>query len=433
MTIYSHSSLSSFSDCQLKYRFKYIDRVKIPEFTSVEAFVGQRVHKVLQKLYDDLAFGKLNSLDELLLVYRAMWEQEWTPSVKIVNSSYSSADHFRLGADCIRKFYEKNRPFQQSQTLGTEQSLVFAVDEGGKHQLRGVIDRIARRDDGTYEIHDYKTSKRLPPQSAVDNDRQLALYQIGIAGRWNDVQRVELHWHYVRFGVTLRSSRTAEQLTQLRASTVSLIEQIESAKQFEPHKSQLCHWCEYQCVCPLWKHVRKVALMPAAESMADDGVRLADEYAEAKREESAIKERIENLRARIMAFAQQESATVLQGSAARVSVNTREKVYFPAQDDPQRQALEDFLRQEGKWDQVAALSNAKLIRVLAEEAWPLTLLEKLGAFALREPSTTLRVTAAHDANEDSDGYVPSVGAQGDHRIEARGARGGIDPEDEGDG
>jgi putative RecB family exonuclease len=406
MTIHSHSSLSSFRNCQLKYRFKYIDKIKTPEFATVEAFLGQRVHKVLQKLYDDLGYGKLNSIEDLLIAYREMWVKEWSPGIKIVNGRYTRADYYRFGAECIRSFYNKNRPFQQSQTLGTEQNLEFSIDEQGRYQLRGVIDRIARRDDGTYEIHDYKTSKRLPGQREADADQQLALYQIGVAARWNDVERVELHWHYVRFGVTLRSSRSAEQLTQLRASTVTLIEQIESTKDFAPHKSALCNWCEYQCVCPLWKHVVKVQALPTAEIMADDGVRLADEYVQAKREESAILARIEGLRARILAFAEQQSATVLQGNGARVSVSPRDKVSFPRQDDPQRAALENFLRQEGKWDEVSKPSNAELTRVLEEEAWPLSLLKKLGAFVIRVPGVTLRVVGAPGMPPDAPDAAP---------------------------
>jgi len=31
-----------------------------------------------------------------------------------------------------------------------------------------------------YEIHDYKTSRRLPMQATIDRDRQLALYQMAV-------------------------------------------------------------------------------------------------------------------------------------------------------------------------------------------------------------------------------------------------------------
>ncbi len=71
------------------------------------------------------------------------------------------------------------------------------LDDQGEYLLRGYIDRLDRVKDRTYEIHE--TSKSLPEQSMMDEDRQLALYQIGIQKMWNDVNRVELVWHYVAF------------------------------------------------------------------------------------------------------------------------------------------------------------------------------------------------------------------------------------------
>ncbi len=38
----------------------------------------------------------------------------------------------------------------------------------------GYVDRLSKRPDGTWEIQDYKISSRLPTQSEMDSDRQLA-------------------------------------------------------------------------------------------------------------------------------------------------------------------------------------------------------------------------------------------------------------------
>lgn len=38
----------------------------------------------------------------------------------------------------------------------------------------GYVDRLSKRPDGTWEIHDSKTSSRIPTQSEMDADRQLA-------------------------------------------------------------------------------------------------------------------------------------------------------------------------------------------------------------------------------------------------------------------
>ena len=48
--VFSHSSLSSFETCPKKYQFRYV--LKVPADTEgIEAFVGKRVHEVLERLY----------------------------------------------------------------------------------------------------------------------------------------------------------------------------------------------------------------------------------------------------------------------------------------------------------------------------------------------------------------------------------------------
>jgi RecB family exonuclease len=102
------------------------------------------------------------------------------------------------------------------------------LDGAGKYKMQGYVDRIACRGDGTYEIHDYKTSSHLPTQAEADEDRQLALYQIGLEGMWKDVEAVDLIWHYVRFDTDLVSRRTPDQLQSVREACIAVIDDIES-------------------------------------------------------------------------------------------------------------------------------------------------------------------------------------------------------------
>ena len=63
MPVYSHSRLSAFEKCKLQYRYRYIDRIK-RDTQSIEAFMGNRVHDALEKLYRDLLASKRPGLDE---------------------------------------------------------------------------------------------------------------------------------------------------------------------------------------------------------------------------------------------------------------------------------------------------------------------------------------------------------------------------------
>src|SRR5262249_4126062 len=116
--------------------------------------------------------------------------------------------------------------------------------------LQGFVDRIARARDGAIEIQDYKTSARVPSQADVDEDRQLALYQIGIGARFGDARPVRLVWRYLRPRRPPRSPRPPQPLAELAAQTRGLIDRIRSETVFEARPSALCRWCEYRDGCP---------------------------------------------------------------------------------------------------------------------------------------------------------------------------------------
>jgi putative RecB family exonuclease len=252
LLVYSHSKLETFENCALRYRFKYIDRIEKPDVQGVEAFLGKRVHEALQNLYEDLRRGQAHSLDEILESYRENWRRQWAPGVKIVRRGTTERDYMLYGETCLTNYYRRHAPFADSETLAMEEHFQFPLDGNGRYAMQGYIDRVARRADGTYEIHDYKTSRRLPTQYAADCDRQLGLYQIALQTGRPEAQSVELFWHYVGQDQTLRSTRQPKQLAQLCETTTKLIEHIERERQFEPNKSPLCDWCEYKPECPVW-------------------------------------------------------------------------------------------------------------------------------------------------------------------------------------
>jgi putative RecB family exonuclease len=380
MPVYSHSRLESFENCPLKYKFRYVDGIKKAE-QSVEAFLGGLVHEVLRKLYDDLQLEKLDMPDELLAFFAAQWKKAWGPHVRIVRAGMNEQNYFEFGRTCIRNFYEKYKPFRQSQTLGTEVHLTFPLDAEGKYQMQGYVDRIARRPDGIIEIHDYKTSRSLPGQPKADADRQLALYQIGIERQWPDTRGVELIWHYVAFREALRSRRSAQQLVQLREQTIELIEQIESTRQFEGRRSPLCDWCEFKPDCPLWRHPDSVLALAPAQFKADDGVRLADEFAKVKQEKDALELRLEQLKEQLIAFARQRKLQIIQGSGAQISVRFSAGEKFPAKREKERAALEALLKRAGKWEEISELDATALAHALDTAHWPPALVAEVRKFA----------------------------------------------------
>ncbi len=266
-TLYSHSRLSSFENCPKQFEFRYVQ--KIPsESESIEAFVGKRVHEILERLYLFVGRGQIPGVEKVIQRYQVLWEETYDADrVRIVREGTPLSFYRQLGEQCLRSYYARHYPFDEDETLGIEKRVIFPLDEAGEYRMQGIIDRISRARDGTIEIHDYKTGARVPSQRMLDQDRQLALYQIGLSGEFGDGVPFRLVWHYVAKNQTRTSTRTPEDLASLREATIERIDEIQQATEYPARKIALCNWCEYKSRCPLHVSAEQAAL--AAQSTRD--------------------------------------------------------------------------------------------------------------------------------------------------------------------
>jgi putative RecB family exonuclease len=269
--IYSHSRLATFEDCAKRFEYRYV--LKIPTDTEgIEAFVGKRVHEVLERLYKAAERGHVPSLEKVIYRYNQLFEESYNADrVRIVREATPLEFYRQLGEHCLTAYYSRHYPFDGDETLGIEQRVTFALDEKREYRFQGIIDRIVRARDGVIEIHDYKTGKRVPTQKQLDEDRQLALYQIGLADRYPD-QAMRLVWHYLQKDRKLTSTRTPEQLRYLSEDTMSVVDRINDETEFKPKRSALCDWCEYNDRCPIYPKERLPGDRSAAPPSEPDPV-----------------------------------------------------------------------------------------------------------------------------------------------------------------
>jgi putative RecB family exonuclease len=395
MPTYSHSQLSTYETCPHQYKLSYIDKIKV-ETEGIEAFMGSRVHDALEKLYRDLKVTKLNSLEEIIDYYHQSWEKNWNEMVQIIRKGYSAEDYRRLGEKCITDYYKRYYPFDQGKTLGLEENIYFPLDQEKGYSIRGFIDRLALLDHSILEIHDYKTSGRLPTQENVNSDRQLAFYQMGVVGKWKDIQEIRLIWHYLAFDTEIRSSRTPEELHRLRRETLELIQKIETDRQFLPKEGPLCNWCDYQGFCPKRKHLMIVESLPLNEYLNEEGVTLVNKYVELKERKRLLDEEIDfelaKLEEALYAYAQREEVEAIFGSdhVAKIKIETKEK--YPLKGDPSRKVLDEMIKKAGKWMEVSDLNPWMLARVIGRAGWDSSLAKKVKEFSTLEESRSITVT-----------------------------------------
>lgn len=394
MPVYSPSSLSTFEKCPRLYRYAYIER--LPREETVEAFMGSRVHESLWKLYKDLMLSKLNTLEEILAYYHYKWDKKWNDDVRIVKD-FTPDNYRETGAKCVAAYYNQYKPFNQSRTLSLERKI--RIDLGG-YRLQGYIDRLAESNPGCYEIHDYKTSQNLPMREHLLEDRQLALYQVGVEEAWDSVDNTELIWHYLVHGKELRLSLKQDELDRLKTDTIALIERLEKAvdeDDFPARDGELCPWCSYRNLCPAQKHLSKIAKTPSNKYLDDPGVKLVNEYArlmeERQRYMRKLEAELEQLKEAIIAFAGREGVEVIRGSSVKLRVKKTSKVVYPSKKEAARRELDELLKKEGAWMRVSDLNPYALNKAVASGELDRDLVEKIRKFQRLEESYRLYLSS----------------------------------------
>lgn len=249
---YSHSRLSTFEQCKLKFKFRYIDQI-IPDIPkSIEAHLGSCVHDCLEWIYNQVKKGEVPSIDATIVYYSNQWEKNYEDEIEIVNKELTVKDYFNKGVSFLINYYTENQPFKDG-TLETEKKITIQLEESGKYRIIGFIDRLSQNlETGELEIHDYKTANTLPRKEKFEDDRQLALYSIALKEMFPG-KKIKLIWHYLAHNQKIVSTRTEEQLAQLKEDTLNLIKKIEATTEFPHKKSHLCNWCEYKSMCPAWQ------------------------------------------------------------------------------------------------------------------------------------------------------------------------------------
>jgi len=298
-----------------------------------------------------------------------------------------------MGERFITDYYNKYKPFDQGKTISLEERILIKLDDSGDYKLQGFIDRVMESKEGYYEVHDYKTNSRLPLPEYLDNDRQLALYAIGIKERYPDVKDVRLIWHFLAFDKEVDSTRTDEELEELKRKTIELIDRIESDEKYPAKTSILCDWCEFKPICRQWSHLYVIKEKPENEYLNDPGVKLVDRYVELTQKKKQVTldlyAELDKLEEALINFTEKECVDVVFGSKNKIRVKETEQNKFPSKHSKERERLIQLLKDNGKWDDVVQLDTSALNKIIQEKQWGSELLNILEEYVKLEKSKRL--------------------------------------------
>jgi len=325
---------------------------------------GTAVHSALNFMFERTPLYP--TLDEIIDFFCVNWDEK-TQIFSDEEFAEKKKVYREEGVKLLKNFYKKNQPWNFN-AIDLETRFEVELEDPKtkeKHSLTGIIDRVDKNmDDESYEIIDYKTSKKMPSQDIVDQDLQLSIYHMGLLKRWPhlDPQKIKLSLYFVKHGEKISTSRSAKQLEETKQLILETINEINERaanhNDFPPHPSALCDWCGYRQMCPMWKHLYKT---PDAEHKTQEDIEpVVREYFDIKEQSQQNKERLDELKTVIYGFMDDQKIERVFGEEGYVTRTTRESVSYDTE------KAKEILEPINKWSEVLSADEKKLEKLLAD-------------------------------------------------------------------
>jgi RecB family exonuclease len=338
----SYSSINTYETCPAKFKFQYEDR--IPQSTSPALAFGDSLHRALH-LFHNRPVPVPPSLDELLDMLELSW----------VSDGFADGSEERMyrdhGRQVLSEYHRENAPGYR---IPAALEFRFTIHVEGV-ELSGVIDRMDRIPGGGYEIIDYKTNRRLPPQARIDRDLQLSVYHLAATEVWG-IEPERLTLYYLLPGQKMTTTRTRRDVDELRRRIGTVAERVAAGK-FEPRQNPLCDWCEYQSLCPLFRHRHEQAQGDPTPRMTE----IVDEWIALKRQVRTAYRRFDELVPLINAFADEHGYRRLFGSDGAAIDRRPQHVTAPIEEE-----VRAILEPLGLWEGVLSIDRTQHALYLKE-------------------------------------------------------------------
>lgn len=397
MVVYSFSQLGLYQQCPKKYQFRYLDGLEKSFETTPDLLLGTSVHSSLERFYQQLNIYKKPQKSDLIERFdtqrSSSLQENWE---KIVMKWDQTLDDYqRRGQHYLSDYYDLHTPFEDIKIVGTELLLHFTLEDWpNAPKFRGIVDRLDK-DWENFIINDYKTNKNLPPEQKDEYREQLTLYAQGIRQKYGKYfKNIKARLHYLHFWLVDEREITNENLDPILQKYKNLISEIETARfdhnmgvenAFPTNQNPYCKYCEYQMLCPLWKHLHYGAETINAGELGEQTIAsLVDQYAQLLSQISQDTKQKEFLKELLVAYASEHDFEQLFWSEAKLGVSKSQT--FSVKD---KLALQKLLSELGILDEYSDIPYYKLAALVKDKK--LTP-DQVSAYLDAKDSRTLRAS-----------------------------------------
>ncbi|HWR00055.1 MAG TPA: ATP-dependent DNA helicase [Candidatus Methylomirabilis sp.] len=281
---FSFTQLAAFEKCPLQYKFAHV--YKIPILGSHQKSFGNCIHLTFQDVWVmHQERGKAKQGDLFLFAGAGSDASDENASLSSTQEGSAIANHpdgespvpFRVSLDEAfdayerrwaenDDWYEKRSTYEEYHTKGREavkrmmeEWILSSPDVAflekpfdwrlGQHSLKGKIDRMDRRSDGTYVVVDYKTgTPKTTDTIKTDDKKQLWIYQLAMEEMGLAI--TGLRYVYVLTGDTTDVEiLQGKERDEFRQEVEERMDEILLSK-FHPSPSPwTCSYCDFKEIC----------------------------------------------------------------------------------------------------------------------------------------------------------------------------------------
>ncbi len=246
----SISSVNTWIDCGLMYKFGKIDKIPM-EFKADALEFGTVIHLVLGEYYEEKMIGNKKLLKDIHQSFEEHWHRvaEGRTDIKYAKGKVME------GKDLLTAWYMK-LPEDNFKVIGIEETFSFNLPELPV-PIIGAMDLIEEDEAGTLIITDFKTSGKSYSVSEIDQNQQMTTYQLGMKANGYADREILL-----RIDCLIKTQKPKfEQYYTIRTEIdeIRLIKKIKQVWEgiskgvFVPNDtSWKCKNCSYKTACDEW-------------------------------------------------------------------------------------------------------------------------------------------------------------------------------------
>ncbi|UCE39455.1 MAG: PD-(D/E)XK nuclease family protein [Thermoplasmata archaeon] len=332
----SYSSISTYIECPLKYKLKYIDDLK--EKPKPYLSFGSSLHDALQFMYSFRPPPP--SLDAVLKYYEENWISEGYANYE------EEEGYFSYGKDILRAFYITNiKKFKPPVAVEYK----FDIEIEGV-PVTGFIDRIDKVDENKAEIIDYKSGKNIFDKSHVEENEQLTMYQLAVEDSVGlSVGKLTLYHLPSQTPVSV-GARDPKKIEKLKKKVKEVSENIANGE-FPAKKGRFCP-CDFPEHCPYYRHLYLKEEEVKKEVTKVNIQKTIEEYSELKEKERELKDKMKVLAEKIHVYCEEKGLARVFGDEHVVTRTTSERKGFD------EDKLKELLEPKGLWERLLCYDDA---------------------------------------------------------------------------